>query len=194
MKYKIILADCPWSYHNYNYSVTKDGARAKRGVVKEYNTMDIDNIRHLPVADIAADDCVLFLWSTPPLLPEALSVIRWWGFKYITKAFCWVKTNPKSGTYFWGMGQWSRANTEDCLLAIKGKPKRVSASVHQIITAPVGKHSHKPDIIRDKIVELCGDIPRIELFAREQAPGWDALGYDIDGLDIRDSLKKIIDG
>lgn len=191
-KYKIILCDPPWSYHNYNYAHTLTGQKAKRGVVKEYPTMSVDEIASLPIESVASDDSVLLLWSTPPLLPEALCVISSWGFKYLTKAFCWVKSYEKSGKLFWGMGNWTRSNTEDCLLAVRGKPRRVSASVHQIVQYPVGSHSTKPPIVRDLIVRLMGDVPRIELFSRDRVEGWDCVGNAINGEDIRLSLARII--
>lgn len=145
----------------------------------------------MPVADICADDCVLFLWTTFPQLSVALRVIDAWNFRYKTVAFVWLKTNRVSGGWFTGLGFWSRGNAEICLLATRGRPKRKSASVHQFIIAPVREHSRKPDITRDKIVELLGDVPRVELFARERAGGWDSIGDGIDGRDIRDALKDL---
>lgn len=98
----------------------------------------------------------LFLWATFPNLDVALETIRRWGFQYKTAAFVWVKRNRKSPSWFWGLGNWTRANAEICLLATKGKPKRVSASVHSIIDAPIGRHSEKPAEARDRIVQLAG--------------------------------------
>lgn len=103
-----------------------------------------------------------------------------WGFTYKTVAFCWVKQNRKSPSLFWGLGHWTRANAELCLLATKGSPKRQSARVHQIVMTPVEAHSKKPDVVRDKIVALAGDVPRIELFARQATPGWDVWGNGVD--------------
>ena len=110
------------------------------------------------------------------MLREALEVIEAWGFTYKTVAFNWVKQNKTGAGLFWGLGNWTRSNSEICLLAVKGKPKRMSASVHSVILSPVQQHSRKPAETRDRIVELMGDLPRIELFAREAAPGWDAWG------------------
>jgi len=172
-KYPIIYADPSWSY--------RDKCNAgKRGASHKYKTPPQSVIEALPVADIAARDCALFMWVTMPKLYEAKSVIDAWGFEYKTVAFTWVKRNKKSPTWFWGMGGWTRANAELCMLATKGKPKRISASVHSVIDAPIGKHSAKPPIVRDKIVELMGDLPRIELFAREKCPGWDAWGDELE--------------
>lgn len=182
-KYQIIYADPPWSYQNYGYDKTKSGARAKRGVEKEYRTMSIDRINALPISNISADNCALFLWVTFPLLLEGLSTISAWGFDYKTVGFVWIKHYRKSLSEFWGMGNWTRSNSEICVIGVKGHPQRESANVHQIIKAPVGEHSKKPDIVRDRIVELCGDLPRIELFARQSAPGWDAWGNEVNKFD-----------
>jgi len=114
-----------------------------------------------------------------PSLIEGLALIEKWGFKYKTVAFTWVKKNKKADSLFWGMGFWTRANTELCLLATKGSPKRVSASVHSVIYSPIREHSRKPDEARDKIVQLMGDIPRIELFARQKVEGWDCWGDEV---------------
>ena len=172
-KYRIILADPPWAYRVWS----KKGAG--RSAESHYPTMGMDEIRVLPVGELADDDCLLFLWVTFPTMQEAFSVIEAWGFTYKTVAFAWVKQNKKAPTLFWGMGHWTRANVELCLLAVKGKPKRRSAAVHQVVMAPVEEHSKKPDIIREKILELAGELPRIELFARQTTPGWDAWGNEV---------------
>lgn len=142
--------------------------------------MNIEDICVLPVAELATTDCALFMWVTFPLLREAFTVLDAWSFTFKTVAFVWIKQNRKLPTLFWGMGHWTRANAEICLLATKGHPKRVSAGVHQVIISPIEQHSKKPDEVRDRIVELMGDLPRIELFARQRVPGWDAWGNEID--------------
>ena len=170
-KYNIIYADPPWSY--------QDKALAgNRGAVCKYSVMNIDEIKSLPVKDLADDDCILFMWVTYPKLNECFEVIKSWGFEYKTIAFTWVK-KYKNGDNFMGMGRWTRANAEICMLSTKGKPKRISASVRQIIESIPERHSKKPNIVRDKIIELCGDLPKIELFARERINGWDAWGNEI---------------
>jgi 3D (Asp-Asp-Asp) domain-containing protein len=123
-KYSVIYADPPWNY--------AAGGKT-RNVERHYRTMKPEDIYSLPVQDIAEDDCLLFLWATFPNLDVALETIRRWGFQYKTAAFVWVKRNRKSPSWFWGLGNWTRANAEICLLATKGKPKRASASVHSII-------------------------------------------------------------
>lgn len=142
--------------------------------------MSIDELCALPVETLAERDCLLFLWATFPQLPEALRLIRAWGFTFKTVAFVWLKLNKKSPTWFYGLGYWTRGNAEICLLAKRGKPKRRSAGVHQFIISPVEEHSKKPDVTRDKIIELAGDLPRVELFARQKAHGWDVLGNEVD--------------
>ena len=168
-KYNIIYADPPWRYQD----------RGCNGACENhYSTMNIDDICALPVNDLAASDCVLFLWATYPMLQEAMRVIRSWGFKYKTIAFQWVKLNKNGNGFFFGLGRWTRGNTEPCLIAIKGNPYQFvkSKGVGQIIQYPLTQHSAKPPIARAKIVELMGDIPRIELFAREREAGWDQWG------------------
>jgi len=172
-KYQIVYADPPWSYRTWS----KKGA--DRSAESHYPTMDLQDICTLPVADIADKDAVLFLWVTFPNLQEGLEVIKAWGFEYKTVAFTWVKRNKISDSWFVGLGHWTRANAEICLLATRGKPKRVSKVVRQIIDTPIERHSKKPDEVRNLIVELMGNVPRIELFAREQTQGWDVFGNEV---------------
>ena len=172
-QYNVIYADPPWEYKTYS----KKGKG--RSAERHYPTMTLEQIKALPVADIAADDCTLFMWTTTPLLEDSFAVLRAWGFQYKTVAFVWVKQNKKSDGLFWGMGHWTRANAEFCILASKGHPKRISASVHQVILSHVEEHSKKPDETRERIVALVGDLPRIELFARQKAVGWDSWGNEV---------------
>lgn len=141
--------------------------------------MSIEQLCALDVEKITDENCALFLWSTFPFLPEALRLIKAWGFTYKTTAFVWLKQNRKNKNWFFGLGFWTRGNAEICLLATKGKPKRKSAKVSQLIISPIDKHSKKPDIVREKIVELMGDLPRIELFARQTTPGWEVFGNEV---------------
>lgn len=105
-------------------------------------------------------------------------MIKAWGFTYKSIGFQWIKLNRSGKGYFFGLGRWTRGNTEPCLIATKGKPKRISAGVSQLIFSPIRNHSQKPEEVREKIVELMGDLPRVELFARERADGWDAWGNE----------------
>jgi N6-adenosine-specific RNA methylase IME4 len=173
-KYKIIYADPPWSYG--------DPKANRGGAVRHYATMSHQGIKDLPVQEIADTDCALLIWTTMPKIKECLEVIESWGFEYRTTAFTWVKRNKKSDGWFWGMGSWTRANPELCFLATRGKPQRQSASVHSVLDARIQQHSKKPDETRTRITELLGDLPRIELFAREQTPGWDAWGNETESM------------
>ena len=170
-KYQVIYADPPWDYQQ---------CRLSGSAKKHYPTMRIEELCALPVAEIADRDCALFLWATFPQLPEALRLIQAWGFMYKTVAFVWLKQNRKALTWFFGLGFWTRSNAEICLLATKGHPKRQSAGIHQLVISPVEQHSKKPDEVREKIAALMGDVPRIELFARQQTPGWDVWGNEVE--------------
>ena len=172
-KYKIIYADPAWHFKTYS------NKGEKRSALRHYDCLNINDIYNLPVNTISDNDCILFLWAIDPMLPEAMEVIKRWGFKFKTVAFTWVKENKKSDGYFTGLGYWTRANPEICLLATKGKPKRISKSVRQLLISRLQQHSKKPDEIRNRIVELCGDLPRIELFARHKVKGWDYWGDQV---------------
>lgn len=171
-KYNIIYADPPWSYQNW--CDKKHGA-----AVAHYPTMKQRDIEALPVGQLAEKDCILFMWATFPKLQEALDTIKAWGFTYKTIGFCWVKRN-KCGSWFKGVGFYTKSNSEVCLIATRGKAPKASRhhSVGQIIETVREIHSKKPDVVRDKIVEFCGDLPRIELFARSAAEGWDCWGNE----------------
>lgn len=173
-KYGIIYADPPWHYRVYS----KKGAG--RSAESHYPTMTIEEIQALPVSELADKDCALFMWITFPLLKESLSVLSAWGFKFKTIAFVWIKQNRKSDSLFLGMGYWTRANAEFCVLATKGKPKRMAKNVHQVIVSHIEEHSKKPDEARRRIVRLMGDLPRIELFARQKSAGWDVWGNEVE--------------
>ena len=146
--------------------------------------MGIDELCALPVETLAAKDCLLFLWATFPMLPEALRLIQAWGFTFKTVAFVWIKQCRKSEGLFTGMGYWTRANAEICLLATRGCPKRAARDVKQVILSHVERHSQKPEEARRRIEALMGDVPRIELFARASPPGWDVWGNEV-ASDIR---------
>lgn len=174
-KYNIIYADPPWQYHVWS---KKTGN--KRSAESHYPTMQKKDIQDLPIQNICDKDTVLFLWVTAPCLLEGIELITKWGFKYKTIGFTWIKQNKKANSLFWGMGYYTRANTELCLLATKGKPlKRLSRSVHQVIMSHIEEHSKKPAETRERIVKLFGDIPRIELFARQKIEGWDYWGNEV---------------
>ncbi|MDR1695610.1 MAG: DNA methyltransferase [Endomicrobium sp.] len=179
-KYRIIYADPPWQYQDKSCQ----GAAAKH-----YKTMTESDICTLPVATISEKDCVLFMWATYPKIEEALKVIKAWGFQYKTIAFQWIKTNKslRNGgslflhqkSFFFGLGRWTRGNSECVLLATKGKPKRESNSVSQLVISPLTRHSEKPQEVRERIKKLMGGGLSIELFARKQEDGWDCWGDEV---------------
>ncbi len=177
-KYSIIYCDPPWSYDD---NLGTDSAKMG-GYDKYYQGMSLVDICALNVNSIADKDSVLFLWATMPKLPEAFKVISAWGFTHKTTAFTWIKLNPKSSTIFKGVGRWVQGNAELVLLATKGKPKRIAKNISQVIMAKRGTHSWKPPVFRNRIVDLIGDLPRIELFARKEDMLFDAEGFD--GWDV----------
>ncbi len=174
-KYSIIYADPPWNGLGWN------NGSGQKCPANHYEVQDVAWIRSLPVSAISESNSALFLWVTFPNLEDGLSVMRSWGFKYATCAFNWVKRNRKADTFFVGCGNYTRANSEICLLGVRGKMQKrvVSRSVRQVCDARVGRHSEKPAEIRDRIVELFGDVPRIELFARQHHEGWDCWGNEV---------------
>lgn len=157
-----------------------------------YSTLSIDELKSIPVQEIADKNCTLFFWATFPKLPEAFEIIKSWGFEFVTNAFTWLKTY-KNGNLVMGLGHYTRGNAELCLLAKRGNVRRLdtATNVSQVIVAPRTKHSQKPAEVKGRIVELLGDLPRIELFARERTPGWDSLGNELDGLNIHQSIYLI---
>ena len=167
-KYNIIYADPPWRYWE----------SGNKNQSEHYQTMTIDDICKLPIKDISAEDSVLFLWVTYPILAEAFRVIESWGFKYSTAAFVWVKKNKAADSPFFGCGSWTRANSELCLLATRGSVQRLDATISQIVESPIEEHSKKPDIVRELIERLVGKLPRVELFCRHPADGWDIWGNE----------------
>lgn len=176
--YGAILVDPPWQFDAW--SKAGDGRSAQQ----HYGTMDVKQMVRLPVIDLAAKDCVLFCWATWPHLKSALWLVSAWGFTYKTCAFSWMKADPyclfaDDTTPDMGMGYWTRANTEPCLLATRGKPKRLDAGVRQGIIAPRREHSRKPDDIHARIERLVNG-PYLELFARAPRTGWDVWGNQTD--------------
>lgn len=174
-KYKIIYADPPWEYSS--------DPNSKRGIWglahQQYETLGIEKIKELPVKDISDTDCILFLWATFPNIQQALDVIKAWGFEYKTVGFVWEKSDKTNNTpKKYGLGWYTRSNCEIVMIGRKGKFDRKSASIQQIVRSTINEHSKKPDEVRKRIIELCGDIPRIELFARTKVHGWDVWGND----------------
>ena len=179
-RYGVIYADPPWTFSTYSRKGKGRSAEAY------YDCMTLPEIKALPVAEWAADDCALLLWTTDPLLPTALEVIRAWGFTYKTVGFYWAKLNKSAdpttyqeASFFIGLGFWTRANPELCLLATRGHPYRRRADVKKLIVSPRREHSRKPDEAYQRIEALC-EGPYLEMFARFSRPGWDRWGVESD--------------
>ena len=181
-KYQIIYADPPWSYN--------DKMKGHQGAETHYQTQDLSWIKSLPVANICEKDCVLFLWVVSPLLPEGIETLKAWGFEYVTLAFCWIKETPMFKQVK-NLGRWTMGGVELVLLGRRGHPKRIKNNIVQTVFDIRTGHSKKPLEVGHRIVDLMGDLPRVELFARQKTEGWDAIGYDIDGKDIAESMKLL---
>lgn len=178
--YRVIYADPPWTFSTYSRKGKGRSAEAY------YDCMTLPELKALPVAEWAADDCALLLWTTDPLLPTALEVIRAWGFTYKTVGFYWAKLNKSAdptvyheASFFTGLGFWTRANPELCLLATRGHPHRRRADVRKLIVSPRREHSRKPDEAYQRIEALC-EGPYLEMFARFSRPGWERWGAESD--------------
>ena len=177
-KYKIVYADPPWSFGSKQY---QDNGREFDALKRQYNTMTIADIKKLKVKDIINNDCACFLWTTDAHLKEAIEVLENWGFKYKTIAFNWIKKTNK-GNIFVNFAPWTLKSSEICLLGVKGAMGKYKKSnnVRQLIQAERTKHSKKPNEARKRIENLFGDIPKIELFAREKKEGWESWGNEIE--------------
>jgi N6-adenosine-specific RNA methylase IME4 len=175
--YGAVYADPPWRFATFSEKGKGRSAEA------HYDCMSLPEIKAMPVARWGARDCTLFLWTTDPMLRHALDVIEAWGFAYKTVAFYWVKLNRnRSGgmllsqrDFFTGMGFWTRANPELCLLATRGKPQRRATDVAKLLIAARREHSRKPDETYGRIERLV-EGPYLELFARATRSGWDRVG------------------
>jgi site-specific DNA-methyltransferase (adenine-specific) len=168
-RYGIILADPAFPYNNQHADLSP---------TNHYPVQPLEVIQSLPVSQLAAKNCALFLWVPSPLLREGLDTMAAWGFEYRTVAFVWSKLHPR-GQHVALVGNWTMPNVELCLLGVRGRPRRVGKTVRQLVTAPRGRHSAKPEEVRERIVTLMGDLPRIELFARTKTDGWQAWGNEV---------------
>ncbi len=178
MKYGVILADPPWPFATWSHKGQGRSGEA------HYSTMSHEDINSIPVESWAADDAVLFLWVVQTQLPQAVTLIDRWGFTFKSVAFAWVKGAglplfPDDVRTQMGMGKWTRAEYEQCWLATRGKPKRLHADVRQVILDKRREHSRKPDEIYSRIERLVAG-PYLEMFARQQWPGWDVWGNETD--------------
>jgi N6-adenosine-specific RNA methylase IME4 len=193
-KYGVIYADPPWSFRNWSAKGTG------RNAVSHYDCLDFSSLAALPIAELAADNCALFLWTTDPFLPRAIELMQAWGFQYKTVAFYWVKLNTAakhSGDFFTGLGYWTRANPEQCLLGTRGKPSRQAKDVKRLVVEKRREHSRKPDCVRERIERLVKG-PYLELFARETKLGWDCWGnqaalFDHGPVSTRRQPSRLVD-
>jgi len=181
-KYQIVYADPPWDYGNRMFSSNKNDSQ--RAITRAYETMKVEDITKLPIKNIINNDSVCFMWTTDAYIPCAIEIMTAWGFKYKTIAFTWIK-KEKSGKQVCYMGQWTMKGCEIVLLGTRGRMTQYlkSRKVRQLQSAirDRKKHSQKPQIIRDKIVEMFGDkLAKIELFAREKYEGWDVWGNEVE--------------
>jgi len=171
-KYGVVYADPPWSFKTFS-DKGKD-----RSPDKHYNVMNLKDICNLPVNNITKDDAVLLMWVIDPILDQAFDVIKAWGFKYKTVGFTWAKTNKNKLGFFTGLGYWTRGNPEMCLLATKGKPKRINKDVSQLVVSERRRHSEKPLLHRD--IERLVEGPYLEMFARKKPfQNWDYWGNEV---------------
>lgn len=177
-KYNVIYADPPWKYCDVHTWHKMGG-----GVAQHYKTMDVVEIENMSdtIKNIAAADCLLFMWVTFPNLKEGLRIIDSWGFTYKTLGFSWIKLNKKNKKPFFGIGFYTKSNCEVCLIGIKGKPSKLIKSnrVSSCIISERMEHSKKPDEVRTRITELVGQVPKIELFARQEVENWDCWGDEV---------------
>lgn len=178
--YGAIYADPPWGFQTWSGPEKKV---ASRGMVAPYQTMEMADISAVPVNELAADDCCLFMWVVWPTMPEALRVMDSWGFEYKTCAFAWMKADQYKlfaleEDVYMGLGYWTRANSEVCLLGTRGNAKRRDNGIRQGIIEPKRGHSRKPDCVYERIERLVAG-PYVELFARSRRPGWDAWGNEV---------------
>lgn len=193
--YGAIYCDPPWAFNLWWGGRTNETPAGvpSRATVPHYETMREPELNALPVGDLAADDCVLFLWICWPVLEWSLRTIKAWGFEYKTCAFAWLKADASQIDMFrdditahMTLGYWTRSNSEVCLLATRGKPKRRDAGVRQGIIEPRRQHSRKPDAMHQRIERLVSG-PYCELFARSRHQGWDCWGNEVE------KFKAVVD-
>ena len=177
-KYNVIYADPPWKYSS---GVYQDSNRIERMLCSQYSSMDKKEIENLPIENISDKDCALFLWVTDSHLKDGIELMEKWGFSYKTIVFIWTK-KTKNGITCANIGAWTMKNCEICIFGTKGnmlKYKKIN-NIYQLVEAERTNHSKKPEEVRNRIDLLFGNIPKIELFARENAIGWDVFGDEVE--------------
>lgn len=183
----MIYADPAWRFTTRSAK----GANRPGSAGSHYPTMSLAEIKAQPVADVCAPDCHLFLWVTGPHLDQGFEVLKAWGFKYSTVAFVWVKLLRRfadaaplfydvARDFHVGQGYTTRSNVEYVLLGRRGKPRRMGKGIRQLIVSPLREHSRKPDEIRTRVAAYAGDVPKLEMNARQAWPGWDQWGNEVE--------------
>ena len=177
-KYNIIYADPPWSFSSKE--LQKYDNKRFTSMDKHYSTQSKDWIKNLSVKNITEKNSCIFLWVTDAHIKEGIEVMESWGFKYVTIAFIWEKVS-KNGITVANLGSWTMKNYEICLFGTKGKMLQYKKcnNIYQKVVAERTKHSKKPQQVRDNIVKIFPNLPRIELFARQKTSGWDVFGNEI---------------
>lgn len=177
-KYNVIYADPPWKYQS-KQPFRMQGTRFHR-LEEVYQTATVEDMSRWDIGRIAAPDCALFMWSTDSHLPEAIELMKAWGFKYRTVGFVWVKQTSK-GNLVRNLGQWTLKSEELCLIGTKGRAHglKVAHNIPQLVFEERTQHSKKPEAVPDLIEKMFGAVPRIELFARQTRPGWDCWGNEV---------------
>jgi len=181
-KYNIIYADPPWKYNDVGVYQETFPKRKQVRPLRDlpYSSMNKNDLKQLPINEISDFDCALFMWCNDSHIEEGIELMKSWGFKYKVISFVWVK-KTKNGKLYANTGAWTMKNCEICLFGTKGAMSKykIANNIYQVIENDRSKHSKKPQIFRDKIIELFGDIPRIELFARQKTDGWDVWGDEV---------------
>ena len=178
-KDNIIYADPPWHYGSKS-AVNNTTGSAIKPLSDHYSTMSLQELKNMSIKNMTKDDAACFMWVTDSHIDEALEVLRSWGFAYKTIAFNWIKTTSK-GNYCKNVAPWTMKSSEICLLGIKGRMTKYKQAnnIESLVIAQRTQHSQKPNEVRKRIEDLFGDLPRIELFAREKTDGWDVWGDEI---------------
>ncbi len=189
-KYRVIYADPAWQFNN-----RKTGGSMTSSAEAHYTVTSAHEMAALPVVDLAEDHCLLVMWWVGSMPQEAIDLCKAWGFRLVNmNGFVWRKLT-KRGIPSFGMGFTTRAGSESALVGVRGKLKHLikDHSVRAVIEAKVGSHSQKPHKFRAAIEKMCGDVPRIELFARESAAGWDCWGNQAPSNNDENKIE-VIDG
>lgn len=179
-KYNVIYVDPPWHYGSKSALNNSTGSEIKP-LSEQYPTMRLEELKALPVKELTDTDCACFMWVTDSHLDDALELMKSWGFTYKTIAFIWVKLTSK-GNFCKNVAPWTMKSSEICLLGTKGAMTKYKKNnnVESLIVAERTKHSKKPDEARKRIEALFGDVPRLEMFCRYPADGWDVWGNEIE--------------